>query len=60
MSDNPVYEPYNINTEDVLEVWKAIYILQKASSIQRWEIGQLANMVDNLQQQVTTLNKKLN
>jgi len=60
MSDNPIYEPYNINTEDVLEVWKAIYILQKANSVQRWEIGQLANMVDNLQQQVSTLNKKLN
>ncbi|MBX2930611.1 MAG: LexA family transcriptional regulator [Chitinophagaceae bacterium] len=60
MSDNPIYEPYNINSEDVLEVWKAVYILQKANSIQRWEIGQLADIVDNLQQQVTTLNKKLN
>jgi hypothetical protein len=23
VSDNPVYEPYEINGEDVLEVWKA-------------------------------------
>ncbi|MCZ2223211.1 MAG: LexA family transcriptional regulator [Chitinophagales bacterium] len=60
MSDNPVYEPYNINAEDILEIWKAVYILQKANSVQRWEIGQLANIIDNLQQQVSTLNKKLN
>jgi hypothetical protein len=23
VSDNPVYEPYEINGEDVLEIWKA-------------------------------------
>ena len=23
ISDNPVYEPYEINAEDILEVWKA-------------------------------------
>lgn len=60
ISDNPVYEPYNVKSEDVLEVWKAIYILQKANTMNRWEVGQLAGMVNNLQEQVATLKKKLN
>jgi transcriptional regulator with XRE-family HTH domain len=60
ISDNPIYEPYNVNEEDVLEVWKAVYIMQKANTVQRWDVNQLAGMVNNLQEQVTTLKKKLN
>lgn len=60
VSDNPIYEPYNVSEEDVLEVWKAVYILQKANLVQRWDVNQLAGMVSNLQEQVTTLKKKLN
>ncbi|HMZ45899.1 MAG TPA: LexA family transcriptional regulator [Chitinophagaceae bacterium] len=60
VSDNPVYEPYQMQAQDVLEVWKAVYILQKASTVQRWEVGQLAGMVNDLQTQVTNLNKKIN
>ena len=60
ISDNPIYEPYNVNEEDVLEVWKAIYIMQKANTVQRWDVNQLAGMVNNLQEQVSTLKKKLN
>jgi transcriptional regulator with XRE-family HTH domain len=60
VSDNPVYEPYNVNSEDLLEVWKAVYILQKANTVQRWDVNQLAGMVNNLQTQVSSLKKKLN
>lgn len=60
ISDNPQYEPYNLNTEDVLEVWKAIYILQKANTVQQWDVNSLAGMVNNLQEQVSSLKKKLN
>ena len=60
VSDNPIYEPYNVNTDDVLEVWKAVYILQKANLTQRWEVGELAGIVNNLQEQVKSLSKKLN
>lgn len=60
VSDNPVYEPYQMQAQDVLEVWKAVYILQKASTVQRWEVGQLAGMVNDLKTQVTNLNKKIN
>lgn len=60
VSDNPIYEPYNVNEEDVLEIWKAVYIMQKANTVQRWDVNQLAGMVNNLQEQVSTLKKKLN
>ncbi|PZX63507.1 XRE family transcriptional regulator [Hydrotalea sandarakina] len=60
VSDNPVYEPYSVSTDDILEVWKAVFILQKANTVQRWDVNQLAGMVNNLQAQVSTLKKKLN
>ncbi len=59
ISDNPVYESYSVSEEDVLEIWKAVYILQKANTIQRWDVNQLASMVNNLQEEVVGLKKKL-
>ena len=59
-SDNPQYEPYNVSSEDVLEVWKAVYIMQKANAGPRWDVNQLAGMVNNLQEQVSSLKKKMN
>lgn len=60
LSDNTIYEPYNINSEDILEIWKAQMIITKANVQQRWDVNQLAGLVNNLQQQVTTLKKKYN
>jgi len=60
ISDNPQYEPYHVSAEDVLEIWKAVYILQKANAAPVWDVNQLAGMVNNLQEQVSTLKKKLN
>lgn len=60
VSDNPSYEPYQVSTDDVLEMWKAIYILQKVGNIQRWDVNQLAGIVNNLQQQVADLQKNIN
>lgn len=60
MSDNPQYDPYPINTEDIVEVWKAQMIITKASLQQRWDVGQLAGLVNNLQEQVTSIKKKMN
>ncbi len=60
VSDNPQYEPYPINTEDIVEVWKAQMIITKATSQQRWDVGQLAGLVNNLQEQVTSMKKKMN
>jgi transcriptional regulator with XRE-family HTH domain len=60
VSDNTAYQPYNVNTEDVLEVWKAQMIISKANTAHRWDVNQLANLVSNLQDQVSTLKKKMN
>jgi len=60
VSDNPQFEPYQVNTEDILEAWKAQMILTKANTSQRWDVNQLASLVTDLQEQVTTLKKKMN
>lgn len=60
VSDNPVYEPYNVNTDDVMELWKAQMIITKANLQQRWDVNQLAGLVNNLQEQVSSLKKKMN
>src|SRR5580704_13766630 len=60
VSDNTAYQPYNVNTEDVLEVWKAQMVISKANTQHRWDVNQLANLVSNLQEQVSTLKKKMN
>lgn len=60
VSDNTSYQPYNVNSDDVIEVWKATMIIAKANTQQRWDVNQLANLVTNLQDQVSTLKKKMN
>jgi len=60
VSDNPLYEPYQVNTDQIVELWQAQMILSKANVQQRWDVNQLANLVNNLQDQVSTLKKKMN
>lgn len=60
VSDNPIYHPYTMNTDDVLEMWQAQMVISKASQQQRWDMGQLANIVNDLQEQVVTLKKRMN
>jgi transcriptional regulator with XRE-family HTH domain len=60
ISDNTAYQPYNVNSDDVIEVWKAQMIISKANTQHRWDVNQLANLVSNLQDQVTTIKKKMN
>ncbi|WP_315817489.1 S24 family peptidase [Paraflavitalea speifideaquila] len=58
ISDNVAYQPYNINAEDVIELWKATIVISKANTQQRWDVNQLANVVSDLQEQVSKLKKK--
>ncbi len=60
VSDNTSYQPYNMNSDDVIEVWKAQMIISKANTQQRWDVNQLASLVSNLQDQVSVLKKKMN
>jgi len=59
ISDNPSYEPYQIEEDEILELWKAQMIITKASVQNRWDVGQLAGMVNNLQEQVSSLRKQI-
>lgn len=59
-SDNPSYQPYQINAEDILEIWQAQLVIAKVANQQRWDVNSLANLVSNLHDQVSTLKKKMN
>ncbi len=60
VSDNPVYQPYQVESADIVEIWQAQMILTRANQQQRWDVNQLASIVTNLQEQVTSLKKKMN
>jgi transcriptional regulator with XRE-family HTH domain len=60
VSDNPQYQPYQVNAEDIVELWHAQMVLSKVSQQQRWDMDSLASMVSNLQNQVSSLKKKMN
>jgi hypothetical protein len=60
VSDNPSYQPYTVNADDIIEVWQAQMIISKANTQQRWDVNQLAGLVNNLQQQVSVLKKRMN
>src|SRR5258706_1460854 len=60
VSDKPQYQPYSVNAEDILELWQAQYVIAKATQQQRWDVDQLANVVNSLHQQVSSLKKRMN
>ena len=60
VSDNPVFQPYQVNVEEVLELWSAQMIMTKVNDHQRWDMGNLASLVSNLQNQVESIKKKMN
>ncbi|MFI5131116.1 MAG: XRE family transcriptional regulator [Chitinophagales bacterium] len=60
VSDNPVFHPYLVNTEEILEMWQVQVVISRMNTQQRWNVNQLADMVTNLQEQVVTLKKRMN
>ncbi|MEO7314881.1 MAG: LexA family transcriptional regulator [Ginsengibacter sp.] len=60
VSDNPSYQPYHVQAADVLELWQAQAVINKVTQQQRWDVDSLVNLVSNLQDQVSTLKKKMN
>ena len=60
VSDNPAYQPYTVAGDDILELWQAQIVITKANTQQRWDVNQLASLVNNLQQQVSVLKKRMN
>jgi transcriptional regulator with XRE-family HTH domain len=60
LSDNPLYEPYQVNSEDIVEVWKAVYIIHKAGAQPMWNVDQLAGVVNSLQDKISNLKRTMN
>ena len=60
VSDNPSFQPYQVNSEDILEIWQAQVVISKVSQQQLWDVNQLATLVSSLQEQVSTLKKRYN
>jgi transcriptional regulator with XRE-family HTH domain len=60
VSDNPAFQPYQVQTADVLEMWQAQAVIHKVTHQQRWDVDSLVNLVSNLQEQVSSLKKKMN
>ncbi len=60
ISDNPQYEPYQMNAEEILEIWQAQFVMSRANMQNRWDVNQLASLVNNLQEQVSSMKKKMN
>jgi len=60
VSDNPVFHPYAVNADEIIEVWQAQVVISKMNMQQRWNMNQLADMVTNLQEQVVSLKKRMN
>jgi transcriptional regulator with XRE-family HTH domain len=60
LSDNPLYEPYQVNSQDIVEVWKAVYIIQKAGAQPMWDVDQLAGVVNSLQDKISNLRRTMN
>ncbi|OON69264.1 LexA family transcriptional regulator [Hymenobacter sp. CRA2] len=56
-SDNPVYSPYEIDVDDVLEMWEAKSYISSTFPIADLSLNRLASIVLDLQKQVTTLKK---
>lgn len=60
ISDNPAFHPYTVNTEEVIEMWQAQMVISRPPAQNRWDMNQLTNVVNGLQQQVSSLKKRLN
>ena len=60
VSDNPSFQPYQVQMADVLEMWQAQAVINKVTQHQRWDVDSLVNLVSNLQDQVISLKKKMN
>lgn len=60
VSDNPTFHPYTVSTEEVIEMWQAQMVISRPPAQNRWDMSQLASVVNGLQQQVSSLKKRLN
>ena len=55
LSDNPVYEPYAVDIEEINEAWSYYCHLSNAGSEQKSNLEQLLKAVEDLKQEVASL-----
>jgi transcriptional regulator with XRE-family HTH domain len=58
ISDNPSYPPYTIKADEIAEIWAAKMVISKPVEKPVWDLNQLANVVNSLQEQVVSLQAK--
>jgi DNA-binding XRE family transcriptional regulator len=58
ISDNPNYPPYSVDAVDIAEIWQAQMIISRPPEKPIWDVDQLSNVVNSLQQQVSSLKKQ--
>ena len=59
-SDNPIFEPYSIKTNEIVELWKTTLIIQKPETkMPLWNVNSLANAVQDMQAQMKSINRKI-
>lgn len=56
-SDNPAYSPYQIQVEDILEIWEAKAYISNTFPIADFSLNKLTSIVLDLQQEVIKLKK---
>ncbi|SFQ52898.1 LexA family transcriptional regulator [Hymenobacter arizonensis] len=56
-SDNPQFSPYDINVDDVVEIWEAKSYISSTFPIAELSLERVASLVLDLQQQVALLKK---
>jgi hypothetical protein len=57
VSDNPAYEPYDVNVEDVLEIWESKAYISTDFPKPDMSVEKLSAIVSGLQKQVDKLNQ---
>ena len=60
ISDNPAYAPYTMSADDIMELWKATFIISKPVGRPEFDVNHLANVVNTLQTEVSNLKKRMN
>ncbi|HPG10888.1 MAG TPA: LexA family transcriptional regulator [Chitinophagaceae bacterium] len=60
VSDNPVFHPYTVNLDDILEMWQAQVVISRTDNVSRWNMNQLTELVSDLKEQVSSLKKRMN
>jgi hypothetical protein len=56
-SDNPHFSPYDVQADDVLEIWEAKSYISSTFPIAELSLERVASLVLDLQQQVALLKK---